>query len=1174
MRIYPRLLIVASLLCTAALHAQVLQENWWKPNGAVRAMAVDTVHNVLYVGGHFDAVSPIVEDAKGVALLRGSNGAILPNADLPNGPVAQVISDGHKGWYLLGSFTKVGSETRNGLARVDSAGDLLPFFRNMTFGIPYFSPSYGYITLYDIALKNNTLYVGGLFDRVGMDLKNGGVVGRSSGLVSPASAEPNNRVLTSIPDGNGGWFIGGEFTAVGGEQRKGLARLNADGSLNSWNPGTNGSVISMVLRGNSLYVMGNFSELGGAVRQRLGSVNITTALVTEWNPGMDGSSGVMCASGTTLYLAGSFQTIGGQARGGFASFDLATGTLTPWSPIPLTSGEVKDMIAYQGSVYLGGSFRFSDNIHSKLVAIDGSSGVLEPWDPNPNFNVADLDISGSTLFIGGSFTNAGGLAQPYLTSFDLNTGSVIPWPAANYANGAVEQLLVKGSVVYAAGEFTQVGGVERLGLAAVNASDGSATTWALLKPIGTVKTLSADGTSLYMGGGFKYLGGVQRLNTAALDAVTGEVQDWNVSVDDYVTEVEVSGDVVYLGGSFKWVNGLFRRKLCAIDAASGALLPFNAHLISSNFSPSIRALLVRNGRVYVAGGFSEADGVPVGGFAAFQEDGTLLPEFTLGQNASVYTLCSVGSTLYIGGDFISVRSGISRGRGAAIDLTTGALKDWDPRANNSIKALASKGGRIFAAGTFTNCGGAERLRLAALDKVAGDALNWTADLNGDAASLAFSGPRLYVTGAFTSLGAVMRKNLAAFDMSTGAPTDWRPDPDGDVYSLLANGNKVVVGGTFATIAGQPRSNLAAIDRSTGQANPWSPVVNNNVASMVTKGGTLYVGGAFTDINGLQRLRTAAFSTATGALLPWHVPLDSAEAIKSRLNALAVNDNTIYMAGYFKKAAGELRSSIAAADASTGILSSWTPELTRSDNHSFGLDALLVDDDALFISGAFTKVGTADRNYVAALDLVTGQATDWNADPTPYATARSFAKWNSNLFAGGFEYVGDDSNYYGKPVSAWNSSTGERTFDQFEGVFSSSGNCLAVAGDLLFVGQGSFSQSDFGDLQVYSLQESGQRSTAMATVPERGAEVLLLPNPTAGANVRLVWAGADPEARNALVSVFSTDGRMLMEYPVPVSEGRVEAGLDLPKGTAPGLYLVRVVAGERSGTARLALEREE
>ncbi|MFZ1616123.1 MAG: hypothetical protein WAT41_02095, partial [Flavobacteriales bacterium] len=124
MRIHPRSLIVAFLLCTAALHAQVLQENWWKPNGAVRAMAVDTVHNVLYVGGHFDAVSPIEEDAKGVALLRGSNGAILPNADLPNGPVAQVIPDGHKGWYLLGSFTKVGSETRNGLARVDSAGDL------------------------------------------------------------------------------------------------------------------------------------------------------------------------------------------------------------------------------------------------------------------------------------------------------------------------------------------------------------------------------------------------------------------------------------------------------------------------------------------------------------------------------------------------------------------------------------------------------------------------------------------------------------------------------------------------------------------------------------------------------------------------------------------------------------------------------------------------------------------------------------------------------------------------------------------------------------------------------------------------------------------------------------------------------------------------------------------
>jgi|GEM_PF-1161272 hypothetical protein len=1173
MRIYPCLLIVTSMLFSAALQAQVLQENWWKPNGAVRAMAVDPVHNVLYIGGHFDAVSPPVANANGEAILRGSNGAILPNADQPNGPVAQVISDGQKGWYLLGSFTKIGTETRNGLARVDSAGNLLPFFSNMSFALPYYSPQYRYVTLYDMALKNNTLYVGGLFDRVGMDLNNGGIIGRSSGLVSPASAEPNNRVLTSVPDGNGGWFIGGDFTKVGGEQRKGLARLNADGSLNSWNPGTNGSVSSMVLRGNILYIMGSFTQLGGSVRQRLGSVDITTATATDWNPGMDVSNGVMCASGSTLYLAGSFQTIGGTARGGFASFDLATGTLTPWSPIPLTSGEVSDMIAYQGKVYLGGSFRFSDGIHSRLAAVDGSTGVLEAWDANPNSRVADLAISGDTLFVGGSFTVAGGLAQPYLTSFDLNTDSVISWPAANYANDEVEQLVVKGQVVYAAGEFTQVGGVERNGLAAVNVSDGSATTWAPLKPIGPVKTLSADASSLYIGGTFTNLGSVHRLNAAALDAVTGAVQDWNVSVDDGVTEVEVSGDVVYLGGYFQWVNGLYRRKLCAIDATSGALLPFNAHLKSSAFSLNIQALVVRNGRVFVAGGFYEADGVSVSNFAALQDDGTLLPEFMLYQNGNVTTMCTAGGSLYIGGDFTSVRSGIPRGRGAALDLATGALKDWDPRADNTINALVTKGDGIFAAGTFTNCGGAERLRLAALDKVSGDAKNWTANLNGDAVSLAFSGPRIYVTGAFTSIGSVLRKNLAAFDISTGKPTDWRADVNGDVYALLAAGNNVVVGGTFSAIAGQPRTNLAAIDRSTGQAKAWSPVLDKSVRSMVTKSGSLYVGGEFTTINGIQRLRTAAFSTASGALLPWHVPLDSVNVNYPPLNALAVKGNTIYMAGNFKKAAGELRYNIAAANASTGALSPWAPILTRSDNFAFSLDAMLVDD-AVFVSGAFTKVDTVNRDYVAALDLVTGQATDWNADPTPYATARSFAKWNSTLFTGGFEYIGNTDDYFGTPVSAWNSTTGERTFDQFEGVRRKSGVCLAVVGDLLFVGQKSFDSDYIGDLQVYSLVEPEQRSAAMAPGSGSGADVLLLPNPTSGANVRLQWNGADPEARNALVSVFSTDGRMLMEHPVSVIDGRVEALLDLPKSTAPGLYLVRVVAGERSGTARLAVERAE
>ncbi|MGV9012857.1 MAG: hypothetical protein ACOH13_09720 [Flavobacteriales bacterium] len=1188
MRIHPRLLIVASLFFTALLHAQVRQENWWTPNGAVYAMAADTVHNIVYLGGHFDAVGPVVENATNVAIIRGSNGAVLPNADQPDGPVTQMVSDGQKGWYLIGSFTKVGGVKRNGLARVDSAGNLLPFFSNMSFGLPNDTPQDRYVTINDVALKNNTLYVGGLFDRVGMVLDNSGVIGRSSGQVSPASAAPNAAVRTSVPDGSGGWFIGGDFTKVGGVQRMGLARLNADGSLNPWNPGTNGTVSSIVLDGNILYVVGDFSTIGGSARKRLGSVNITTATVTDWNPGLDLfeglNNGVMCASGTTLYLTGTFNSIAGEARRSFAAFDLATGTLTPWSPgtwnpltpLYLSFGSVNDMIAYGGKVYLGGTFHFSDDVHSRLVAVDGSTGAFDAWEPNINGKVEDMALSGSTLYVGGNFTEAGDLAQPYLTSFDLTTGSVIPWPATNNANGAVERLNVKGSIVYAAGTFTQVGGAERLGLAALNASDGSATTWSLLKPIGKVNTLSADGPSLYIGGGFTNLGAVQRLNATALDAVTGEVQDWSVSINDAVAEVELSGDVVYLGGVFTMVNGEERKDLCAIDASSGALLPFNAHLKREDSPQSIRALLASNGRIFVAGTFYEADGVSISGFAAFQDDGTLLPEFTLDQDASVKTLCKVGGNLYLGGSFTSVRSGISRGRGAALDLVTGALKDWDPRANRTINALVTKGDRIFAAGRFTNCGGAERLRLAALDKVSGDALNWTADLNNDALGLAFSGPRIYVTGAFTSIGAVQRKNLAAFDISTGKPTDWRPDPNGDIYSLLLDGNKVVVGGAFSAISGQPRTNLAAIDRSTGQAKAWSPVLDNSVRSMVTNGSAVYVGGEFTTINGLQRLRTAAFSTATGVLLPWHVPLDSVSVDYRPLNALAVKGNKIYMAGHFNKAAGELRYHIAAADASTGVLSPWAPKLTGTYDFALKVDALLADDDVLFVGGNFTKVNTVNRKYVAALDLVTGQATDWNADATPSSYAVSFAKWNSTLFTGGNEYTADPDDYFylGTPVSAWNSTTGERTFDQFEVTRFMSGACLAVAGDLVFVGQTGYDENDRAYLKVYSLVEPEQRSAAMTPVPGSGLDVVLLPNPTAGANVRLLWAGADPEASNALVSVFSTDGRMLMQYPVSVSNGRVDALFDLPKGTARGLYVVCVVAGERSSTARLAVEREE
>jgi hypothetical protein len=86
----------------------------------------------------------------------------------------------------------------------------------------------------------------------------------------------------------------------------------------------------------------------------------------------------------------------------------------------------------------------------------------------------------------------------------------------------------------------------------------------------------------------------------------------------------------------------------------------------------------------------------------------------------VYTLTVSGNTVYAGGLF-TVMDGQKRAYLAAIDATSGVLKDWSPGANASVAGLVVAGSTVYARGSFTQIGGQSRNRLAAMDAVTGQA---------------------------------------------------------------------------------------------------------------------------------------------------------------------------------------------------------------------------------------------------------------------------------------------------------------------------------------------------------------------------------------------------------------------------------------------------------------------
>ena len=81
-----------------------------------------------------------------------------------------------------------------------------------------------------------------------------------------------------------------------------------------------------------------------------------------------------------------------------------------------------------------------------------------------------LAVSGSTLYAGGYFTKAGGIAANYIAQWNGSSWSALD----SGMNNRVEALAVSGSTLYAGGGFTTAGGIAVNYIAQWNGSSWSA----------------------------------------------------------------------------------------------------------------------------------------------------------------------------------------------------------------------------------------------------------------------------------------------------------------------------------------------------------------------------------------------------------------------------------------------------------------------------------------------------------------------------------------------------------------------------------------------------------------------------------------------------------------------------------------------------------------------------
>lgn len=248
-------------------------------NGTIYAFAPQP--DGLVVGGFFGSLGGVTR--QGLVKLDPTTGAVDPvwNAQISNsGAVLAIQQDAAGDLFLGGTFTAVGGQPRQNLARITSTGAL------------------------------------------------------STSWNAPA----NNVVWSLLLDGNE-LYVGGGFSSLGGSTRQRIGRLDAtSGALQPWNPnsgGGSGTVFALAAsRDGELFVGGNFRSMGGAFRSNAAKLDRITGLADpNWNPSFDGPVfAILAGYGDTpprgprlanidqaITLGGDFEFAGPEPMSGFTA---------------------------------------------------------------------------------------------------------------------------------------------------------------------------------------------------------------------------------------------------------------------------------------------------------------------------------------------------------------------------------------------------------------------------------------------------------------------------------------------------------------------------------------------------------------------------------------------------------------------------------------------------------------------------------------------------------------------------------------------------------------------------------------------------------------------------------------------------------------------------------------
>jgi trimeric autotransporter adhesin len=505
-------------------------------------------------------------------------------------------------------------------------------------------------------------------------------------------------------------YAAGGFTADGGTSVQ-LAKVDPttaalDATFTA-NAGFYPSVDAIAVSGTSIFIGLQFPSAYAYLAKLDAATGVADGVFTQGSS-LDSGVTALTVFGTSVYAGGYFTHYLGNSARHFLKADATTGALdmTFTQATGANANAWLASIAGQGNnIYAVGSISTyrgqpANAVTKITVATDAIDSTFAQSTGATNGNtsgaVTALALVGSSLYVAGLFSTFDGQALGNLVKVDPSSGA--PDPAFTVGSlGGISSLATSGTSLYVGVGTGGCEGAAGLGcIAKLDPTTGAADP--IFAPAATtdgpVDALFFSGTSLYAGGAFQTDNGLPAHNVAKLDATTAVLDQTFTGATGLVASTNgfptvgafaLSGSALYVGGAFTSYRSTAVSDLMKIDASSGVLdTTFTETGGASNWVSSLAA---SNGSLYVGGYLDSYRGVSIQNLAKVDAaSGVLDTIFTQAQGAchgtngtgvcggSVWSLTTVGTKLYLGGDVTSYR-GSPAYFFFPVDATSGALLD-------------------------------------------------------------------------------------------------------------------------------------------------------------------------------------------------------------------------------------------------------------------------------------------------------------------------------------------------------------------------------------------------------------------------------------------------------------------------------------------------------------------